>query len=434
MLSLLLCLSVAPTPGTAYAADAAEALPILEQALQLAQSLPNSTERADAVGRVAAQLARLDPKRARDLLGEELVTHEQSEAMARAAEGLAESNQFLGLATLIRVGDRSSAIVALARIISDEAPRDLDEAVDLAEMIELLTVRRIVQREVTRLIWAEAEGDAREAIDVAVRWADAIDDPVTRQEALAYAAEGAGTLDLELAASIAARIPEGDSRDLAWRLVIETVSPGDPAGAGELLGRLDMPLQRNLAASAVVAGLAASGETERAIALVKEVRAAVEADVADPRDAGLILERMAEALADADLPLAQSMTVDVWPPARRYALQARLALSAAHPDAASRAKLLRDSWVEVRRTDAPFVQEQIAVSALAAAEVVAPELIDGWTEEQPELMQSAVPHACRLLATRDVDLAVRMASRLTEQAPAEWALADIAGLAARERP
>jgi len=317
MIALLLCLSITPVPGGAYADDAADALPILEQALELAQSLPNNAERADAVGRVAAQLARLDPKRARDLVGRELVTHEQSEAMARAAEGLAESNQFLGLATLIRVGDRSSAIVALARIISGEAARDLDEAVNLAEMIELLTVRRIVQREVTRLIWTEADGDAREAIDVAVRWADAIDDPVTRQEALAYAAEGAATLDLELAASIAARIPEGDSRDLAWRLVIETVSPGDPVGASELLGRLDMPLQRSFAASAVVAGLAASGEAERAVALAKEVRAAVEADVVDPRDAGLILERMAEALADADLPLAQSMTADDWPPARR---------------------------------------------------------------------------------------------------------------------
>ena len=43
-----------------------------------------------------------------------MVTHEQSVAMGRAAEGLSETNQFLGLATIIRVGDRSAALVALA--------------------------------------------------------------------------------------------------------------------------------------------------------------------------------------------------------------------------------------------------------------------------------------------------------------------------------
>jgi hypothetical protein len=204
-------------PAADGSTSVAEAVSLLEAALSIAESIEETPLRSDAVGRVVAELARVDPRRALDLVEGRMATHQQSEAMARAADGLARDNRFLGLATLVRIGDRSTVLTALGRIVWMEALADLDEAVKIVEKIDTLPVRRMVEREVARAVWAELAQDEREAVETAVSWADTITDPVTHQEALAYAAEGAAGHDLRKAEELIERIPEGDARDLASR-------------------------------------------------------------------------------------------------------------------------------------------------------------------------------------------------------------------------
>lgn len=415
-------------------ADETEALRWLEAALAEAESIEEAAQRADAVGRVAAELARIDPKRALELVESQVATHEQSVAMARAAEGLARENRFLGLATLIRVGDRSAVLEALGRIVAMEALEDIEEAVDIAGKIDNLPVRRIVEREVARVVWRDVGSDVREAVRTAVAWADTLEDPVTRYEALAYAAEGAAGYDLQEAEQIAGRIPAGDSRDLAWRLVIERISDRQPGEGLRLLGEVHTSLQRNLAATAVVAGLTHADRKEEALRLARGVRLSAESDIEDLRDRGLVLARLAVAIVDADSAYALSVLTDVWPPVRRYSTQCSLARSDNHPGPDAQLELIEDAWVEVRRTDAPLIEREIASAALAAAEDVAQEFISTMVQERPELVQAALPDAVAAMAGADPAVALRLADRIEDPLVRETAKAGIAAETSRTRP
>jgi len=432
--AVLLVTSTPPMTAQTSTGDREEALRLLEAALVVAQSIEEAPLRADAVGRVAGELARLDPRRALGLVEGEVATHQQSEAMARAAEGLARDNRFLGLATLIRVGDRSAVLEALGRIVAMEALTDLDEAIDIVEKIDNLPVRRVVEREVARLVWMDIGEDERQAVEVAVLWADTIGDPVTHHEALAYAAEGAAGYDLRRAEEIADRIPAGDARDLAWRLVAQRISQREPGEALRLLARIETPLQRNLAAVAVLGGLAKAGQKEEALALAREVRLSVERDMEDPRDQGLILAEVAVGVVDLDAPYALSVLTGVWPPARRYSAQCRVARSDAHPGPQAQRELLEDAWVEVRRTDSPALQRQIASATLAAAEDVARDFIETMEGERPALVQAALPDAVRMLAIDEPELALSLAARIDGAAVREMARAEIAAAAVRTQP
>ena len=404
-----------PTPAQAPA--------LLEEALTLAQSVPDRAERADAVGLVAAELAKSDPKRALELLKGELGTHEQSLAMASAAESLAQHNRLLGLATLLRIGDVSTMMVALTDIVAVEALTDLDEALKITDHIEPLTVQQMVEREVTRVIWADIPGDRAAAVDVAVKWARTISDPVTRYEALAYAAEGAATVDLARGQEVAQSIPDTEPRDLALRLVTEHLAASDPAAAQNLLGAIQTPLQRNLAAVAVVAGLGKAGRGDEAGRLAAAVRKSVDADLENPLERGEVLEPLAIAIVDREPTTALSIASEVWPPARRLALQCRLATSKAHKDPSLRRELIRDAWLEVRRNDSPLIQRQIASAALASAALVAPELLDEMVRERPELVQASLPAAVRSLAAEHAETALALIGRMEDARAAEQAKA-----------
>ncbi len=434
-LSVLLCANPRPTAASETPkVDTAEALRLLEAALAVAESIEEAPRRADAVGRVAAELARIDPKRALDLVEGEVATHAQSVAMARAAEELARDNRFLGLATLIRVGDRSAVLEALARIIAMEALEDLDEAADIADKIENLPVRRIVEREVARVVWMDVSSDQQRAVQVAVAWADTLSDPVTHHEALAYAAEGAAGYSVQKAEEIADRIPAGDARDLAWRLVIERISDRQPGESLRILSEVETPLQRNLAATTVVAGLVDVGREEEALGLAREVRASAENEIEDLRDQGLVLGRLALAVVDADSAYALSVLTGVWPPVRRYSTQCFVARSESHPGPEAQLELIEDAWVEVRRTDAPLIQQQIASAALAAAEDVAPEFIGTMAGERPELVQAALADAVAMMAGDDPELALRLADRIEDPLVREAAKAEVAAATSRTQP
>ncbi len=438
MIALALCALTCIGPSATLAAeaggpDSGEALALLERALAVAESIEDAPSRADAVGRVAAALASIDPRRSLTLVEAEAATHLQSEAMARAAEALARDNRFLGLATLIRVSDRSAVLEALARIVAMEALQDLDEAIDIVEKIENLPVRRVVERDVARVLWADVGSDQQQAVEVAVAWADTISDAVTHGEALAYAAEGAAGYDLARAEEIAGRIPAGDARDLAWRLVVQRTSPHEPMKALGLLRNLETPLQRSLAGTAVVAGLVAAGEKEQAVGLGREIRALAESGIEDLRDQGLVLAQLALATVDVDSAYALSVLTGVWPPVERYATQALVARSGNHPGPDAQRALIEDAWVEVRRVDAPLIERQIASAALVAAEDVAPELIETMLKERPDLVQAALPDAVGMVVS-EPELALKLAERIEDRVVRETAKAEIAAQTARAEP
>jgi len=434
----LLFVTLAGAPG-AHAEGGAPQLTtaqaLLEQALTLAESVPDAAQRADAVGWVAAELAKTDPKRALKLVSDQMASHAQSEAMARAAETLAKDNRLLGLATLIRVSDRSAALVAIGRIIGMEALIDLDEAVDLTSKMDSLTVRRQTEREVSRIVWDELPGDKQRALQVAVQWAETTSDPVTQGEALAYAAQGAARLQgAEAAAQIVSRISGDDPRDLAWRLVIQEIAPRDPVAAEALLGRIGSPFQRNLAAVAVVAGMATAGRPADALRLAREIRSSVEKSQEDPRDQGLILAGTAEAIIDVDHSAALSILASVWPPVRQYGLQCQLAPRVAEKDPKAGRELLEDAWLEVRRMDSPLLREELASDALAAAMLFAPDLADVMTTEQPGAVQNALAAAVELLAPKRPELALKLIDRIRDPVTAESAkVAVITAIAGTQR-
>jgi hypothetical protein len=407
---------------------------LLDQALTLAKSVPDRAERADAVGRVAAELARYDPKQAMEVLKGELDTHEESLAMASAAEALAHSNRLLGLATLMRISDVSTVMAALSRIVALEVLADFDEALTLSSHIELLTVRRMVEREVTRTIWADTTGDRGQAVDTAVRWAQAISDPVTRYEALAYAAEGAATTDLARAQEIAQGIPDVEPRDLALGLIVKEIAVSDPETAQNLLGRMQTPLRRNLAGARAVAGLVKAGRGQEALTLVASIRKSVAEDLENPLDQSLVREQLAPAIVGVDPATALSIASEVWPPAQRHVLQCRLATSLNATDPKQARELLEDAWVEVKRTDAPLFEREIASAAIASAVVVAPDLLDKMAEQRPQLVQEALPAAVRSLAEESPEVALDLSAQITDPAIAEQARAAIVSLAGVTHP
>jgi len=414
----------APAPPDPATAD------LLDRALALAQSVPDQAERADAVGRVAAEIARYDPKRALAALKAEVETHEASSAMAAAAEVLAKDNRLLGLATLLRIDEVSTVMDALSRIIALEAIADFDEAAKIIERVEPLTVRRMVEREVARAIWADFPGERASAVEASLRWAQAITDPVTRNEALAYAAEGAAGLSLERAQEIAQDITDAEPRDLALRLIVQQVAGSDPEAAQALLGRIETPLQRDLAGAEVVAGLAKAGRAQEALALTDAVRKSLGEDIENPLDQSLIRERLATAIVGLEPAMALSITSEVWPPADRYALQCRLAGTIGRTDQGHAQELLRDAWIEVRRIDTPLFQRRIAAAGLASAAVAAPELLDRMAEDQPQLVQDALPAAVRILATDDPEAALKLTDRLTDARAAQQCRAVVVTLIA----
>ncbi|MGQ9733251.1 MAG: hypothetical protein ACUVX8_18490 [Candidatus Zipacnadales bacterium] len=409
---------------------ALEAMRLLEEALTLARQAPSAEERADAVARVAAEIARHDPKRALSIVAEELETHQQSVAISRAAETLARDNRLLGLATLLRIDDLSTVVVALAHIVAMEALTDFDEAKKITDHIELLTIRRIVERDVARAIWAEMPGDRKVAVQVSVRWAQAIPDLVTRNEALALAAEGAATIDLVEAEEIASYISDVEPRDLAWRLVIQQVAAHDPVSAQNLLGCIVTPLQRDLAGAAVVGGLVAVGRTQEAIRFAADVRKSANEDIENLLDRSAILEQLAVALAGVDSSTASSILSEIWPPAFRYRVQCRLVRVPGFADAAMARELLEDAWVELRRHDSPLVQQEIAAAVLAGAAVAAPDLIDSLAVQRPELVQAALPAASALLAGDEPEAALALVARIDDLRAAEEARAYIAQIVA----
>jgi hypothetical protein len=429
VLSLLVCVPLA------VPARSADTQALVEEALKLAQSVPDAAQRSDAVGRVAAEIAKTDPKRALQLVADQMATHEQSEAMARAAETLAAGNRLLGLATLIRVPDRSGALVAIERIIAMEALSDLDEAANLTDKIDSLTVRRQTEREVSRIVWDELPGDRDAALDVAVKWAERVSDPATRAEALAYAAQGIARYQgAGAAAPVAAGISDRETRDLAWRLVVQEIAAKDTTDALALLGRIETPFQRNLAAVSVVAGLAAAGKSAEALKLAGETRDAVIAKLEDPRDQGLILGELAMALGPLDLSRALSILSEVWPPVRQYALQCRLARVAAERDPEQARELLNDAWVELRRMDAPLLEDDVAAQALATAAVLGRPTVDSLAKEQPAVVQRALLQAVLVLAADKPELALELSGRLTEPAAVEQAKVALAEALAATRP
>jgi len=425
VLSLLLA-TLASAPG-AHAEGAAAPQPtsaqaLLEQALTLAESVPDAAQRADAVGLVAAELAKTNPKRTVKLVAGQMASHAQSEAMARAAETLAGDNRLLGLATLIRVSDRSAALVAIGRIIAMEALIDLDEAVDLTSKMDSLTVRRQTEREVSRIVWDELPGDKQKALQVAVQWAETILDPLTEGEALAYAAQGAARLQgAEAAAPIISRISSDDARDLAWRLVVQEIAPRDPVGAEALLGRIGAVFQRNLAAVSVVAGMAAGGRPADALRLAREIRSSVEKSLEDPRDQGLILGETAEAIVGVDHSTALSILASVWPPVKQYGLQCQLAPRVAEKDPKAAREMLEDAWLELRRMDSPLLREELASEALTGAMLCAPDLVDAMAKEQPQIVQNALPRAVGILAPKHPELASKLVERIGDPVAAESA-------------
>ncbi|MBM3475942.1 MAG: hypothetical protein FJX75_21955 [Armatimonadetes bacterium] len=423
-------------PGAAEAPQPAspEVQQLLDQALALAQSVPDRAERADAVGRVAGEIARYDPKRALQELKKDFETHEASSAMARAAEVLARDNRLLGLATLLRVKEISTLMVALSRIVAMEIISDYDEARKIVDHVEPITVQRMVEREVTRVVWADVPGDRATAVDAALRWAQGVADPVTRDESLAFAAEGAATLDVTRAQSIADGIRDVEPRDLALRLIVQQVAASDVDAAQALMGRIQTPLQRGLAGAEVVGGLAKAGRTREALALVTAVRTSVAEDLESPLDQALIRERLALAIADLDPPAALSIVSELWPPAKRYAVQCRAARSVAARDPKLAKDLLRDALIEVKRIDAPLFQREIVAEALASAALVAPEQLNSMTQDRPELVQQALPDAVRSLLLTDPEAAVKLTDRIADAHVAQQARAGIVCAVASSHP
>jgi hypothetical protein len=427
---------LAAAPGAAEAPRPAspEVQQLLDQALALAQSVPDRAERADAVGRVAGEIARYDPKRALQVLKPDLETHETSSAMAGAAEVLARDNRLLGLATLLRVKEMSTLMVALSRIVAMEILSDYDEARQIVDRVEPITVQRMVEREVTREVWADIPGDRAKAVDAALLWAQGVVDPVTRDEALAFAAEGAATIDVARAQTIADGIKDAEPHDLALRLIVQQVAAGDPDGAEALMGRIRTPLQRGLAGAEVVGGLAKAGKTEAALALVAVVRSSVASDVESPLDQAIVRERLALAIADLNPPTALSIVSELWPPAKRYAVQCRAARAVAARDPKLAKDLIRDALIEVKRIDAPLFQREIVAEALASAALVAPEQLDPMTQERPALVQQALPDAVRALTLTDPEMALRLTDRIADVAVAQQARAGIACTIAARHP
>lgn len=434
---VLVCIVSALTLSSYAAADISPstALPeLLTQALSLARSVPDRAERADAVGRVAAEIARYDPKYALSLLQDELDTHEASAAMAEAAHVLAKDNRLLGLATLLRIEEISTVMAALSRIVALEVLSDFDEARRISERIEPLTVRRMVEREVARSLWAETSGDRATAVEVAVRWAEAINDPVTRNEALALAAEGAATVSLERAQQIAGAITDVEPRDLALRLIVAEVGQQDPDAAVTLLQRIETPTQRALAAPFAVAGLAKAGRVEEAREKVRWARKSIDEELENPLHQAVARERLANAIVEIDSAEALSLVSQIWPPSARYAAQCRLALDIGRRDPEHGEELLKDAWVEVRRINVPLAQRAMAAAAVASAAVIAPSLVDVIAREQPELVQEALPEAIRSLAPIEPEAALRLANRIADPRTAQHAIADIVTAIAATHP
>ena len=407
---------------------------LLDQALALAKSVPDRAERADAVARVAAEVARTEPKRALEVLKGELGTHAVSSATAAAAQRLAQSNRLLGLATLLRIHDMSTVMVALSKIVAMEALTHFDDALDVVVNVEPLTVRRMVEREVTRVIWAEIPGDRAAAVDVAVRWAQTVDDPLTRDEALALAAEGAATVDLARAQEIALSISEAESQDLALRLVIQQLAAVDVDAAQRLLGRVRSPLQHNLAGAAVVSALMAAGRAPESLELAGSVRTSAANDLESLLEQSLVREQLALAMVSADAAGALSVASEVWPPADRYTVESRLARTIGRTDAARAEELLSDAVVEIGRIDSPLAQRRLAAAAVASAAVVAPGVIDALAQDHPGLLQAALPDAVLQLAAEDPDAGLGLTERIEDAKLAQETRARVVEVVATSHP
>jgi hypothetical protein len=96
--------------------------------------------------------------------------------------------------------------------------------------------------------------------------------------------------------------------------------------------------------------------------------------------------------------------------------------------------MIQDAWIELRRTDAPLVLRRLAAGALAAAQQVAPDMIDGMLDERPELSQEALPEAVRLLGAEDPDAGLKLVERIQDSAAAEAAQAQVAETLAATDP
>jgi hypothetical protein len=271
-------------------------------------------------------------------------------------------------------------------------------------------------------------------VDTAVQWASGISDPVTRYEALAYAAEGAATVDPQRAQDITQRIPDAEPRDLGMRLVVQQVADRDLQVALELLVQVRTPLQRGLAGAFVVDGLVRAGRVEEALKLADTVRRLVDDELENPLEQGSIRQYLALALIEADPVTSMSLAADVWPPVERYTLQCRLATFRARENAEDARQMIQDAWIELRRTDAPLVLRRLAAGALAAAQQVAPDMIDGMLDERPELSQEALPEAVRLLGAEDPDAGLKLVERIQDSAAAEAAQAQVAETLAATDP
>jgi len=394
---------------------------LIEQALVLANQVPDPTDRSDVLSRAASVLAQFEPRRALQIVEPLKPTHEQAVAMGRVAEALARENRLLGLATLLRMDDRSASITALARIVAAVARDHLDEAAEILDQIPNIATRRVVELEIAGEMARSDPGGPEAAYRHSRAFADTINDVAIRAEALTAVAPAAARVDAALAEEVLAAIPVPSARELARRRVVEASAAGNYPLAEATARLIGDPLQRGWALVALAQSPEAQRQPDVARGLLQEAAAAAR-ELEELRDQGALLEGVARALGRVDPEAALGIGAAVWPPHRRYVLQCELAVLLAPHDQKGATELAEDAWVEVRRQDAAMAVREIAQATLVAALQLDDGLFRQSLAAQPELTQTVLPAVAEELAATHPDLARRAAEALADPVQRELAL------------
>jgi len=415
------------------ATDRDRAKALVEQALVLANQAQDPAARTDALSRAASVLAQFEPRRALQIVEPLDPTHEQAVAMGRVAVALARENRLLGLATLLRLDDRSASIAALGRIVADVARDHLDEAEQILDQVPNIATRRVIELQITVEMAAQDPGGPEAAYQHSRTFADSITDVAIRAEAEASVAAAAARVDPAQAAELIGTISVPSAQDLARRNAVGVLA-GSSFAAGEQLARqIADPLQRGWALVALAQSPTARSQPDKARALLRDAAAAA-AGLEELRDRGALLEGVALALGPVDPEAALGALPEVWPTHRRYVLQCELAAGLATTARDRAQELIEDAWVEVRRQDDPMVRREIAQATLVAALQVRQQLFDDCLAAQPELTQTVLPAVAEELASTDPALARRAAEAVVDPVQRELALSRAAVRLAERDP
>ncbi len=337
---------------------------ILEEAIALAQKLPNPADKAEAIGMAAEPLARYDPRRALKLVRSVDDCHEKSEAMGAAAISLARENELLGLSVLARVPDRSVSYMKFTWIMLARARQSVPQAIELAEKVENPAVRTVIQLEVARELAKWHPDGPRAAVDATIEWVKSIVFEAPKAEGYGYAAAAAAKFDLDWALKLA-RTPHGVDRDIALRLVAETVAETDMRRALQILEEIVSPRERS---SALVsfARVLRQADPKRCEQLLQQA-ATEAARVDDARPQGELRRAIAELLAPLDFEDALEVAEQAWPLAQKAAALESLAYTVAPQDPERALILAKDLWDETSFLQDPLQRRLGFAHAVAAA-------------------------------------------------------------------